>query len=101
MFVKKTGGSYWWPGVIRTPSETVEGEFDEAPIKLKIKRIGFKESQAYSDDKELLKNVILDWSGIEDKFSPDTMAEYVDDQFIGAAFGRIYFDALQKARTGN
>jgi hypothetical protein len=101
MFVKKTGGSYWWPGVIKTPSEAIEGEFDEAQVRLKIKRIGFKQSQAYSDDKELLKNVILGWSEIEEEFSPEKLEEYLDDQFIGASFGRIYFDALQKARTGN
>jgi hypothetical protein len=101
MFKKQTGGSYWWPGVIRTPNEAVAGNWDEAQIKLKIKRIGFDESQGYSGDKELLRNIILDWSGIEEDFSPEKLVEYLDDQFIGAAFGRIYFDALQKARTGN
>lgn len=101
MFKKQTGGSYWWPGVIRTPNEAVEGEFNEAPIKLKIKRIGFKESANYSGDKELLMNIVEGWSGIEDEFSPETLAEYLDDQFIGTSFSRIYFDALQKARTGN
>jgi hypothetical protein len=106
-FVRKTSGTYWWSGVVRTPSESVGGEFDEATIKLKFKRIGFKESAAYSDDKELLKNIVIDWSGIEDEngkavpFSTDTLLEYIDDQFFGAAVSRIYFDALQKARTGN
>jgi hypothetical protein len=106
-FVRKVGGAYWWPGVIRTPNESVEGELDEAPIKLKFKRVGQKESAAYAGDKELLKGIIVGWDLVEDDkgnpvpFSVDTLTEYLDDQFFSVCVSSIYFDALQKARTGN
>lgn len=104
-FTRKTNNTYWWSGVIREPDE--EGAIVESSIRLKFKRIGQKEAQAFSGDVELLKGIITDWSGIQDAsgkeipFSKKELDDMLNDQFIAISFAQIYFDALQKARTGN
>ena len=104
-FTRKNTGTYWWSGVIREPDE--EGEMIESKIRLKFKRVGFDETQKFEGDADLLKGVILDWSGIQDvtgkeiPFSKKDLQEMINDQFYAISFSRIYFDALQKARTGN
>jgi hypothetical protein len=104
-FVRKTSGTYWWSGVIREPDE--DGALVESEIRLKFKRVGFKETQKFAGDAELLKGVVVDWSGIQDEtgkdlpFSKKDLAEMLNDQFYAISFAQIYFDALQKARTGN
>lgn len=104
-FIRKATNTYWWEGVIREPDE--EGKFEESPIRLKFKRIGQKEAQAFSGDVDLLKGVVVDWSGIQDTtgkeipFSKKELDDMLNDQFIAISFAQIYFDALQKARTGN
>jgi len=104
-FTRKATGTYWWSGVIREPEE--EGEMVESPIRLKFKRIGHAEAQKFAGDAALLKGVILDWSGVQDPtgkeipFSKKDLSDMLDDQFIAISLAQIYFDALQKARTGN
>ena len=91
--------------MIREPDE--EGVMVESEIRLKFKRIGHKEAQKFAGDAELLKGVILDWSGIQDEtgkeipFTKKELGDMLNDQFIAISFAQIYFDALQKARTGN
>jgi hypothetical protein len=104
-FTRKTSGNYWWAGVIREPDE--EGVLVESEIRLKFKRVGFKETQKFSGDVDLLKGVVVDWSGIQDEtgkeipFTKKDLADLLNDQFLAIGFAQIYFDALQKARTGN
>lgn len=104
-FVRKTNATYWWAGVIREPDG--EGGLTESEIRLKFKRIGHQEAQKFSGDAELIKGVVVDWSGIQDgsgkdiPFSKKELDDMLNDQFIAISFAQIYFDALQKARTGN
>jgi hypothetical protein len=104
-FIRKATGTYWWEGVIREPDE--EGVMVESTIRLKFKRIGQREAQRFAGDAELLKGIVLDWSGIQDTagkeipFSKKELEDMLNDQFIAISFAQIYFDALQKARTGN
>ncbi len=104
-FIRKATYSYWWEGVIREPDE--EGAMVESSIRLKFKRIGQKEAQAFAGDAELLKGIVVDWSGVQDTagkeipFSEKELDDMLNDQFIAISFAQIYFDALQKARTGN
>jgi hypothetical protein len=104
-FTRKTSGTYWWTGVIREPDE--EGVLIESEVRLKFKRVGFKEAQKFAGDAELLKGVVVDWSGVQDEagkeipFSKKDLSEMLNDQFYSISFAQIYFDALQKARTGN
>ena len=104
-FVRKTSGTYWWTGPIREPDE--EGAMVESEVRLKFKRIGQKEAQKFAGDVELLKGVIVDWSGFQDEtgkdipFSKKELSDMLNDQFVAISMAQIYFDALQKARTGN
>lgn len=104
-FVRKTSGTYWWPGVIREPDE--EGNMVESSIRLKFKRIGQKEAQKFAGDVELLKGVIVDWAEFQDEtgkdiaFTKKELSDMLNDQFVAISMAQVYFDALQKARTGN
>jgi hypothetical protein len=104
-FTRKTNSTYWWTGVIREPDE--EGTLIESEVRLKFKRIGHKESQGFAGDAELLKGVIIGWSGFQDEtgkeiaFTKKDLSDMLNDQFIAISMAQIYFDALQKARTGN
>ena len=104
-FTRNTNKTYWWSGVIREPNE--EGEMVSSGIRLKFKRIGQLEAMEFDGDAQLLKGIILDWSGIQDTtgkevpFSKKELDDMLNDQFIAISFAQIYFDALQKARTGN
>lgn len=104
-FTKKTNSTYWWSGVIREPDE--EGALIESDVRLKFKRIGNKEAQKFAGDAELLKGVIVDWSGFQDEtgkdipFTKKDLGDMLNDQFVAISMAQIYFDALQKARTGN
>lgn len=104
-FTRKTTGTYWWAGVIREPDE--DGVLVESEIRLKFKRIGQKEAQKFAGDVELLRGVIVDWSGIQDEsgkdiaFTKKELSDMLNDQFVAISMAQIYFDALQKARTGN
>jgi hypothetical protein len=104
-FTRKTSSTYWWSGVIREPDE--DGTLVESSIRLKFKRIGQKEAQKFAGDVELLKGVILDWADYQDEagkdipFSKKELSDMLNDQFVAISMAQIYFDALQKARTGN
>jgi hypothetical protein len=104
-FVRKANPAYWWPATVREPDG--EGGLTESTMRLKFKRIGQKEAQKFAGDAALLKGVILDWSGVQDAtgkeipFSKKDLSDMLDDQFIAISLAQIYFDALQKARTGN
>lgn len=104
-FVRKVGGTYWWAGIIREPDEN--GDLIESEVRLKFKRIGFKQSKGYDTDADLLKAIVVDWSGVQDEtgkdipFSKKELADLINDQFYAISFSQIYFDALNKARTGN
>lgn len=104
-FTKKTNGTYWWAGVIREPDG--EGGMDESEVRIKFKRIGHAEAQKFAGDAELLKGIIVDWSGFQDPagkdipFSKKELEAILDDQFLAISLAQIYFSALNKARTGN
>jgi hypothetical protein len=104
-FTRKTGGTYWWPAVIREPDG--EGGLEECTMRLKFKRIGQAEAQKFAGDVALLKGVIVDWSDYHDEtgkeipFSKKELSDVLNDQFYAISFAQSYFDALQKARTGN
>jgi hypothetical protein len=105
-FTRKTTPDYWWAGELLEPDE--DGKLAETgKVRLKFKRTSHDEMKKYETDQDLLSAVVLGWTGLKDAddkevpFSKENLEQVINDQFLRINFVRIYFDAFQKARTGN
>lgn len=106
-FVRKSSGTYKWPLIVRYPSETKIGAFDEHPMTVTFRRLKASETAGLNNF-DLMVKAVAGWSDYNDAagepvpFSTEALQEIMkEDEFFMICLVDCYLEAFAKARTGN
>lgn len=106
-FIRKKVKTFKWPVTVEEPTDG--GTFDSSTFDATFKRIGRAEfaKLGSKSELELLKAVLVDWSGIDDEagkpipFSPEAVKEFTDDPYWIRGVLKAYTETFDGAKAGN
>lgn len=106
-FIRKSSGTYKWPLIVRYPSETKVGAFDEHSMTIVFRRLKATETIGLNNF-DLMVKAVAGWDGFNDTegepvpFTVEALKEIMtEDEFFMICLVDAYLDAFAKARTGN
>jgi len=104
-FVKRKVTTYKWPVRIETPLDG--GTFEVQTMTVEFRRIGQSQIEKYANNRELLNEVIVGWSGYVDEkgvevpFSTEELGYLTNDTTFLRAAGLAFFESLSGAPAKN
>jgi len=104
-FVKRKVTTYKWPIRVETPLDG--GTFEVQAMTVEFKRVGQSQIEKFANNRDLLNEVIVGWSGFVDEkgvevpFSSQELAYLTDDTTFLRAAGLAFFESLSGAPLKN
>ena len=109
-FVRKKNKTFKWPVVVREPSETDAGVYEENEFIGIFKRLKVSEYQDAADNKsefEMLKMMLVGWEGIKEEngddipFNNQNLKDMMEDAYWLRAVSESYTKSLVDEKVKN
>ena len=109
-FVRKKNKTFKWPVVVREPSETNAGVYEENEFIATFKRLKVSEYQKALEDKtefEMLKMMLFGWENMKEEdgqdiaFNDKNIKDLMDDADWIKAITSAYTDSLLGEKVKN
>tara|TARA_B100000945_G_scaffold286937_1_gene258178 strand:- start:3 stop:338 length:336 start_codon:yes stop_codon:yes gene_type:complete len=109
-FVRKKNKTFKWPVVVREPSETDAGVYEENEFIGIFKRLKVSEYQDAADNKsefEMLKMMLVGWEGIKEEngddipFNNQNLKDMMEDSYWLRAVSESYTKSLVDEKVKN
>ena len=109
-FVRKKNKTFKWPVVVREPSETDAGVYEENEFIAIFKRLKVSEYQKALEDKtefEMLKMMLIGWENMKEEdgqdipFTNQNLKEMMEDAYWLKAVSESYTKSLVEEKVKN
>ena len=109
-FIRKKNKTFKWPVVVREPSETEAGVYDESEFVAIFKRLKVSEYQKAADNKsefEMLKMMLVGWENIKEEngddmpFNHQNLKDMMEDAYWLRAVSESYTKSLVDEKVKN
>lgn len=109
-FVRKKNRTFKWPVVVREPSETDAGVYEENEFIAIFRRLKVSEYQKAAENKtefEMLKMMLVGWENIKEEngedlpFSNQNLKEMMEDAYWLKAVSESYTKSLVDEKVKN
>ena len=109
-FVRKKNKTFKWPVVVREPSETDAGVYEENEFIAIFKRLKVSEYQKAAENKtefEMLKMMLVGWENMKEEdgqdiaFSNQNLKEMMEDAYWLRAVSDAYTKSLMDEKVKN
>ena len=109
-FVRKKNKTFKWPVVVREPSETDAGVFEESEFISIFKRLKVSEYQKAADEKtefEMMKMMLVGWEQMKEEngedipFNNQNLKDMMEDSYWLKAVSNSYTASLIDEKVKN
>ena len=109
-FVRKKNKTFKWPVVVREPSETDAGAYEENEfigIFQRLKTSTYLDAIENKDEFEMLKMILVGWENMKEEdgediiFNDKNIKELMEDSFWVKAVSETYTQALRDEKVKN
>ena len=109
-FVRKKNKTFKWPVIVREPSETNAGVYEESEFIAVFKRLKVSEYQKAVDDKtefEMLQMMLVGWENMKEEngedipFNSQNLKDMMEDSYWLKAVSTSYTASLIEDKVKN
>ena len=109
-FIRKKKKTFKWPVIVREPSETKVGEYDEnafIAVFNRLDRNAYENALALNDEFKMLKSMIVGWEDILDEngnaieFSDVNLKDMQQDNYWLTSVVKAYTTSLTEDKLKN
>ena len=109
-FVRKKNKTFKWPVIVREPSETNAGVYEESEFIAIFKRLKVSEYQKAVDDKtefEMLQMMLVGWENMKEEngedipFNSQNLKDMMEDSYWLKAVSTSYTASLIEEKVKN
>tara|TARA_B100001287_G_C22602940_1_gene491329 strand:+ start:702 stop:1037 length:336 start_codon:yes stop_codon:yes gene_type:complete len=109
-FVRKKNKTFKWPVIVREPSETNAGVYEESEFIAVFKRLKVSEYQKAVDDKtefEMLQMMLVGWENMKEEngedipFNSQNLKDMMEDSYWLKAVSTSYTASLIEEKVKN